>query len=366
MKLICDTTRLKDAVLASERLTGKRTSLPVLRYVLFVAGEKGLKLRSTNLDIGVEIDVPAKVEKEGVSAVPGDILGNFLSNLSTERSVTLELVRDNLLISSEKQSTIVKCAGYEDFPSIPFPENEETFTVDSKLLLAGFRATAYSAAISDIKPEFASVQVSTDGAHLIFAATDSSRLAEKKVVLKHALDNPLAILVPVKNVVEIVRLLESFPGEVAVVIAKHQLAILGERIRIVSRLVEGVFPDYKQIVPKSHTTEAVVLREDFINALKLTNVFSGKLQQVRLKFYPKEKVFEVEARHSDVGENTTRVDAAQKGDDLELLFNQKLIMDVLQYLSVDSVAIEASEGKPLIVRGVGDGSFLYLVMPMRT
>jgi len=365
MKLVCDTTRLKDAVVAAERLTGKRTSLPVLKYILVIAGEQGVKLRATNLDIGVEIDIPARVTEEGVTAVPGDVLGNFLSCLSGEKNVTLELVRENILIASEKQSTIIKCAGYEDFPNIPVPEKGITFTIDGKQLIAGFRATAYSAALSDIKPEFASIMLGIDGGHLVFAASDSSRLAEKRIAIKNLPPEQSSILVPVRNAAEIMRLLEQFPGEVTVVVTKHQLGIIGERVRITSRLIDGVFPDYKQIIPKVQTTEAVVLREDLLNALKLTNVFSGKLQQVRLKIYPNDKVFEVESRQSDVGENTTRVDATLTGDDVELLFNQRFIGDVLTYISTDSISLTASVGKPLIIRPIGDQTFTYLVMPMR-
>ncbi len=365
MKLTCDTTRLRDALLLVDRISGKKSSLPVLRYTLFVAGDAGLKLRATNLDIGVEISVPARVEREGVVAVPGDILGNFLSCLSGEKNVTLELLRENLVIASDKQSSIVKCAGYEDFPNIPIPDKGITFTHDSKQILAGFRATVFSAALSDIKPEFASVMVATEDGYLVFAATDSSQLAEKRCAVKKMPAEQFSILIPARNAGEIMRLLESYPGEVTLVITKHQAAFIGENFRITTRLVDGVFPDYKQIIPKEFKTEATVLREDLLSALKMTNIFSGKLQQVRLKIYPKDKLFEIEARTNEVGENTTKVDAALEGDPVELLFNQRLIVDALNYITGDSILLGASPAKPLVVKPLGDTSFTYLVMPMR-
>lgn len=365
MKLTCDITRLKDAILIADRLSGKKTSLPVLRFTLFIASDKGLKLRATNLDVGVEIDIPAKVEQEGVTAVPGDILGSFLSCLSIEKQVAIELMRENILITTQKQSTLIKCAGYEDFPNIPVPEEGISFSIDGKLLFAGFRGVIFAASLSDIKPEFASVLMTHEEGRLVFAATDSSRLAEKRIAMKGLPSEPFTVLIPIRNVTEIMRVLEQYPGVVVVTVTKHQVAVVGERFRITSRLIDGVFPDYKQIIPKEYATQATLLREDILAALKITSVFSGKLQHVRLKISSAEKIFEVEARSNDIGENTTKVDAAIEGDDLELLLNQRLMVDALNYLTVDSVHIGASAGKPLMLSGVGDGSFLYLVMPMR-
>lgn len=365
MKLTCDTAKLRDALMIADRVAGKRSSLPVLKYTLFIAGEDGLKIRATNLDIGVEISVPAKVEAEGVTAVPGDILGNVLSFLSVEKNVTIELVHENLLIQTERQSTLVKCAPYDDFPNIPIPDGGLHISFDGKLLLSGLRSVAFSAAVTDIKPEFGSVFVTKDGTSLVFAATDSSRLAEKRISLKNSPKEDIALLMPIKNVSEIIRLLETYIGDIELVLSKHQAAIIGERFRVTTRLVDGLFPDYKQIIPKTFDTEATILREELLSALKVTNIFSGKLQQVRLKVYPKDKVLEVESKTSDLGENTTKISGALEGEDCELLFNQRLLTDALTVIGVDSVTLGASTGKPLVVKPVGDPSFTYLLMPMR-
>jgi len=365
MKLECVKLNLKDALVIAERFTGKQLSLQVLRYVLFIAGEKSLKLRATNLDLGIEIEIPARVEKEGVIAIPADTLGNFLSNLSQEKNVTIEQVGEHLTILGSSYSTLIKGFGYEDFPTLPLVNKGITFEIDARALVAGFRATNYAVATSDIKPEFASIYCYTDEQSLIMVASDSSRLAEKRIALKNA-PKELSLLIPGKNVTEIIRALEGVTERITVTATKNQISFNTEHMHITSRLVDGVFPNYTQIIPKQTSTEAVLLRQDFIDRLKLTTVFSGKLQQVRLKIDPEEKILEIESRNDDIGETSQQIDATLKGDSVQFLLNQRFVMDALTYLSVDSVTLSASgPGKALIIKGVGDNTFMYLIMPMK-
>lgn len=365
MKVECVKLNLKDALLTAERFTGKQLSLPVLRYVLFIAGEKMLKIRATNLDLGIEIEIPARVEKEGVIAIPADTLGNFLSNLPHEKNVTIEQVGEHLTISGASYSTLIKGFGYEDFPTLPFVTRGVELQIDSKTLLGAFRATQYAVATTDIKPEFASIYCYTDEQSLVMVATDSSRLAEKRIPLKKTPEQ-LSLLIPGKNVLEIIRALENIDGEIQIFATKNQISFHTEHMHITSRLIDGMFPDYKQIIPKQFQTEAIVLRQDIIDRLKLTTVFSGKLQQVRLKIYPNDKLFEVESRNDEIGETTHQIDATLKGDDVEFLLNQRFLMDVFSYIHTDSVSLSASgNARPLVIKGIGDHSFTYLVMPMK-
>jgi DNA polymerase-3 subunit beta len=365
MKVECVKLNLKDALLSAERFTGKQLSLPVLRYVLFIASEKVLKLRATNLDLGIEIEIPAKIEKEGVIAIPADVLGNFLSNLPHEKNVVIEQIGEHLTITGSSYSTLIKGFGYEDFPTLPFVTKGVVFEMDIKTLISGFKATQFAAAVSDIKPEFSSVYCYSSDQGMVMVATDSSRLSEKLIPTKN-INEQFSLLIPWKNVSELIRALENIPGKVTVTTTKNQISLKTEHIHITSRLIDGVFPDYKQIIPKQHTTEVVLLRQDFIDRLKLTTVFSGKLQQIRLKIYPQEKLLEIESRNDDVGETTQQIEATLKGEPVEFLLNQRFIMDVLSYLSTDSVVMYANgNGKPLIIKGIGDNSFTYLVMPMK-
>jgi DNA polymerase-3 subunit beta len=356
---------LKDALLALDRVTGKNLSLPILSHVLFLAGEKGITLRATNLDIGVEMTIPAKVHTEGVIAVPAGILGNYLSLVQDQKNTIIELVGNNLTISSSTHSTIIKCSPYEDFPSIPIIQKGKHISVDVQHFIQGLRSVIFAAAVSDIKPEFSSIYLYGESGYLHAVATDSSRLAEKRVPV-HSIDEDFSILLPAKNATEIIRLLEPISGNIDLYSSGSQFSCVAKNLYITSRLIDGLFPDYKQIIPKTIISEATVLREDLLNTLKITNIFSGKLQQIRLNIDPPEKRLEVGTRNDEVGETMNQIDAVLKGERVDLVFNQRFLSDVLQIIPQDSISLQSGGvGKPLMIRGIGDQSYLYLVMPMR-
>lgn len=366
MKLECVKLNLKDALLTAERFTAKQATLPVLRYVLLIANNTSLRLRATNLDLGFEIELPAKVESEGVLAIPGDTLGAFLNNLPDERNVTLEQIGDHLTITGEKYSTLIKGFGYEDFPTLPFLEKGTHVTLPVKTLISAFKATQYAAAVTDIKPEFASVLFTIENNILYFVATDSSRLAEKKVPLKVVPEEDIRILIPSKNVTEISRALDGLDENVNIYFTRTQITFITERIKVTTRLIDGMFPDYNQIIPKTFTSEAIVLKHDLVERLRITSIFSGKLQQVRVKIYPQEGIFEVESRNDEIGETSQQLEATLTGENVEYLLNTRFLNDVLSAINSDSVVFKcAGPGRPLIIEGVGDASFRYLLMPMR-
>lgn len=366
MKLECVKLNLKDALLTAERFTAKQATLPVLRYVLLIANNTSLRLRATNLDLGIEIELPARVEREGVLAIPADTLGSFLNNLPQERNVTLEQVGEHLTITGENYSTLIKGYGYEDFPTLPFLEKGTHITLPAKTLISAFKATSYAAAVTDVKPEFASVLMTIEHNTLYFVATDSSRLAEKKVPLKTVPEEEIRVLIPSKNVTEISRALEGVDEQVNIYFSRTQLTFVCGRFRLTTRLVDGIFPDYNQIIPKQTTSEATLLKQDLIDRLKLTTVFSGKLHQVRLKIMPGEGVFEVEARNDELGETSQQIEAVLSGESVEYLLNTRYLNDVLSVITSDSVVFKcAGPGRPIIIEGVADGSFRYLLMPMR-
>ena len=173
------------------------------------------------------------------------------------------------------------------------------------------------------------------------------------------------ILIPFKNISEILKVFGEATGIVKVCFNKNQISFSSDKVYLTSRIIDGVFPDYHQIVPKTSETSATVLKQDLLNALKLSNIFSDKFNQVNLKITPKEKIFELSSANNDVGENKTYLDAAITGEDIELGFNYKYFLDCFQSITTDSVSIKFSGAtSPITISGVGDTSFTYLIMPM--
>lgn len=363
MKIECSIEKIKKALSQVERITGKNLTLPVLGSILWVATDKTLKLRATNLNIGIEATIPARVEKEGVVAVRGDVLSSLFSILQGDFNVVFELINGNLLVKTKTSTILLKSIPHDDFPTIPVVSGDG-FIVSSKKFIDGIKSVYYSASVSEIKPEIGSVYIYPEDDLLVFVSTDSFRLAEKKVKIKQKLSFG-GILIPHKNIIEIIKVFDSVDDDLKITLQKNQISFSTENIYLTSRVVDGNFPDYKQIIPKNPTTKAVVLKQDFISALKISNVFSDKFNQIVLTVKPSDKVFEIDSKNTDIGENTTTISGALSGDDVSANFNYKYILDCFQSVGADSLSLELNgNNKPMIVRGVGDISFMYLIMPM--
>jgi len=361
MKLEVNVEKIKKGIYQAERVTGKNLTLPVLGSVLFVAKKGTLRLRATNLNLGIEVEIPAKVSEEGELAAPGRVLAEIFTGLSGD-SLLLEGVGGNLLLKTKKNKIKIKGEPADDFPTIPVVSGT-SLKVEAKKLIEGIKSVYWSASTSDVKPEVSSVYVYGDGDNLIHVATDSFRLAERKIKARGA--GELSLLLPFRNVPEILRVLSEIPGEITLSFNKNQISFSGENVYLTSRVINGIFPDYRQIIPKESKTEAVLLKDELLNALKLSNVFSGKFNQVNLKVVPKEKIFELSSEQSDVGENKTELDGALSGEPVELSFNYRYFLDCFSAIGSDSVTLKFDgANRPIVVLPNGDTTFKYLIMPM--
>lgn len=375
MKFDIQKTKIEVAITKAARIAGKHLTLPVLSCVyLEASGEDLLTIKSTNLDVGIEIELKAKVLESGTTAVPAGVLLGLISSIK-EENLQFETVDNNIKITSGKNSAIIKSLPHEDFPSIPKlkiknEQNQEadskykTIKMNSKELVLGFKSVWYSASNSNIKPELGSVFIHGGENSLIFVSTDSFRLAEKKINTKIHNDFPQT-LIPYKNAIEAVKLLEEYDGEIEIIFEKNQAAFVAGNIYMVSRLVDGSFPDYRQIIPKVFECEATVLKADLLNGIKVSNIFSGSLNQVKVKLNTKDKNIEIESKSSEVGEYKESIKAVISGSNLELSFNSKYIIESFQSIPDDSLSLRfGGSGKPLIISGSSDKSFVYMVMPM--
>ncbi len=363
MKLECKIEEIKNGISQAERIVGKNLTLPVLSSILLITSKNSLILRSTNLSIGIEIQIPAKIEKEGTIAISGSVLNNIFSNFSQNETVNLEGVDGNLLVTTKKNKIKIKGQPHDDFPTIPKVSGVE-FEIESKKIIDGIKSVYYSSLISDIKPEISSVFMYTKEDNIVFVSTDSFRLAEKKIKTKNT-PEITGLLIPFKNISEIIRIFGEAKGNLKICFNKNSISLSSDNVYLTSRVIDGMFPDYHQIIPKEFTTTAIVLKQDLLNALKLSNIFSDKFNQVNLIIKPKEKIFELSSNNNDIGENKTHLDAALTGEGVELGFNYKYFLDCFQSITTDSVSIKISgPSKPIVVGAVSDLSFTYLIMPM--
>jgi DNA polymerase-3 subunit beta len=364
MKIETTLEKIKDAVSRIQKISAKNLSLPILENVLITVKDNVLVLRSTNLHVGTEITVPVKVEREGEISVKIDVFGSIINSLDGEHKVVLELVENTLRITTNKSEMSIKLFSHNDFPTLPRVEDGVEVIIPVEILIEGVRSVVYSASQSDIKPEISSVYIYTENNELVFVATDSFRLAEKRIVTNATSDFP-GIIVPVKNIQECVKIFTGVEGNITLSIGKNQLSINSDDIYFTSRIVDGNYPDYKQIIPSESKTDVVVLKDELIKSLRLVNVFSDNFNQIFVKTNKEKGLIDIHSRNTDVGENNTSVDAAITGEGIEMYLNHKYLTDVLSAIHTDSINFSFTEkNRPCIMRAIGDPSFLYLIMPM--
>lgn len=364
MKIETTLEKIKDAISRIQKISAKNLSLPILENVLLTVKDNVLIMRSTNLHVGAEITIPVKVEVGGEISVKIDVFGSIINSLSSEHKVVLELIENTLQITTEKSQMSIKLFPHNDFPTLPRVEDGVEVNLSVETLIEGVRSVVYSASQSDIKPEISSVYIYTENNELVFVATDSFRLAEKRIVTDATSDFP-GVIIPVKNIQECIKIFMGIDGDIKLSIGKNQLSIDSEDIYFTSRIVDGNYPDYKQIIPSESKTEVIVLKEELIKSLRLVNVFSDNFNQILVKTNTEKGLIDIHSRNTDVGENNTSVDAAITGEGIEMYLNHKYLTDVFSATHTDSINFSFTEkNKPCIVRSVGDPSFLYLIMPM--
>lgn len=355
---------LGDAVGTAARFAERKVlSLPALSGIAIVADDSGIKLRATNLETSIELIIEGDVTEEGMVAVPAGVLREITNSFSGTGLVTLKLTGDTLTITAGKAKSTIKTLPHDDFPAFSSPDAPKTsFTLPGAVLRALIASVAPYASPSTVRPELASVLLSAEGGVVKAVATDSFRLAEKKVTVTGNV-SPFSILIPAKNALDIVQVLPD--TDLTLSADEHQCAFSFTGGMALTRLVAMQYPDYTQIIPKSFSTEATVLKKDFEQGLRRVSVFSDSFQKVRLAFDPAGKGVDLSARNADIGEANEQVPASLTGDAIELSFNHRYLHAPLSQLAAESITLSAAGiGRPLVLRGVGDMSYLYLVMPM--
>jgi len=347
----------------AERVTGKKESLPILACIL-IEVTKDIILRATNLEAGFEATIPGEVSEEGIIAVPAAILSQTIRSIGGDK-VTFSTDDSNLLVESRGTKTLIKAISHDEFPALPKSAGKNKISLSRERLVRGVQAVSYAASPSMIRPDLGSVYLSIKDGAMVCVATDSFRLAEK-TVSENGTKAEGDVLIPLKHALELVHILEHVTDDsVSLAAEESQLAVSAGGMRYVSRVVDATFPNYKEIIPKKFTTEATVLKGDLTEMLRKARVFAGADMHVGLHIYPKKKIFSALARSSDVGEMSDSIDAALSGEDLDINFHIGYIADCLSSIESDSVTLGfAGTGKPLVIRGVSDSSFLYLVMPL--
>jgi len=363
MKIICTKNNLRDAFQITERFTGKNLSLPIIGNVFFEADDKKIRCVATNLEMGVEVVVPGKVIKNGCVALPGRIINTLIQSLG-EETVFIEEKDGAITIKTDTANFTLQGAPTKDFPLLPKIKKEHEFSVPASDFKNGLSQVLPAVSTSDFKPELSGVYFKRDTKTITIAATDSFRLAEKVFPFSSSGD-AVSCIIPGKTCQELIRTLSEESGDnILVRIGESQITFDLSGIHIVSRLVDGTYPDYTSIIPKDFTTHFAVPREDLVRQVKAASILSSKLNDIVVSSSDGEMF--IEAANSEVGKSRIRLLTKAKGKDMRVSFNFRYLADGLEAADGAEVLISLnSDTSPAVVCSPQDQTFRYILMPIR-
>lgn len=363
MKFTCITEQVRHGLSAAERFNGKNTTLPILANVLMEVDGNTLKLITTNLESGIQVVIHGNGGSSGRVCVPIKVLSSFLQSVNDEK-IQIEEKQGNLLVTADLRTTRINGVPADDFPLLPKITKSESFQIDAVSLKNGLEKVLPAVSASEFKPELSGVYIGVSPTQVKFAATDTFRLAEKTVTLDEKYKNKsFSFIMPHRIAQEIIRVIGD-DEEVTISMSENQALIETDGLMIVSRLVEGNFPDYGGIIPKNFETSCHVSRTPLVSAVRASSIFASKLQDVM--FNTTAKAIDINSSNQDVGEYINSLPCSIAGKETSVSFNCRYLLDGLQSLDEDDVFV-GFNGKqgPTLLRNKADGSFLYVVMPIR-
>lgn len=370
MKLSCLQENIFQGLNAVSRLAGgNKTNLPILNNILLTAQKGYLKLSATNLEIGIESKIRAKIEKEGKITVPSQIFNNYIGLLPNE-PLNIEVIKDEIIIKSEKQTARIKGISAEDFPIIPSIEKKEKVLIKNELLKNALERTIFAISPTEIRMELSGALFSFNDPEinkLTIVGTDSYRLTEKQMEIEEiSFKNNKRIIIPGKTLQEVLRIIKN-EGQTEIYISENQILVVCQEIELISRIIIGEYPDYKQTIPEEIKTKAIVRKDDFLRTVKAASFFTKTgINDISLKFSNKENQLIVSSLNSQVGENRAILSAEIQGQNNEIVFNYRYLIDGLINLPGDEVIIEIiNDETPGIIKSTKDKLYLYLIMPIK-
>lgn len=378
MKLIILKDNLFNGLNIIGRIAGKNLTLPILNNILIETEGSFINLSSTDLELGIKYWLLAKIEKEGKITIPSKIFTSFI-NLLPNKKLTLEVKDQTLSIDCDDQSTQIKGLDAQDYPIIPTIEDKDFISLDVASFCEGLTQVVDFTANNQARPELSGIYLNLQKDKVRLTATDSVRLAEKTVSLKEKTEKNISFILPQKTVRELINIFSEQKGRLKLYSSPNQVLFeypMTEtdhpQIQVISRLVEGEYPDYQGIIPQKYDAQVVLVKNEFLNQVKTASIFSGKSNEVQIKINSKKEGIEILSQNPELGENKSFLPAKivygeEKAKEMSVKFNYRFLIDGLLNIKSPTVVFELNgEDGPAVLRPAEDASYLYVVMPIKT
>ncbi len=368
MKVTCSQQDLLNALNIVNKAVNNNNTLPVLNNILLKAEEKKLHFSATNLELAITFNIDAEVKKPGSITIPARLFSSYIALLSDD-TVDLE-VTENLELHVESPSSNTKIKGItaDEFPLIPEVKADHTLKMSAKALTDAINQTCFAAAVNTARPALSGILFNIDKKSLTLVGTDSFRLAEKKIDLASGADFEEKYIVPARTISELGKIIEKDENaDVEIHFSENQILFIVGKARIISRLIEGKFPDYTQIIPREHKTRIESKVGSLSVAMRRASLFSRENNHSMRLVVNNDGKLMVHTDETRVGEEKAEIPVKVDGDENKISLNAQYLLDVLNTLGESDVAIELiDKDAPAVIKSNKDENYLYLIMPLKT
>ncbi len=376
MKVSCLQENLAKGLSIVGRSIATRSTLPVLANILITTEESDrVKLSASNLEMGINCWIGAKVEEAGAITIPARLLNDFVNSLPPERI--------DFVLDQETETVNLTCANFganlrgiaaQEFPAVPtLDAGDDIIRVDPVALKSAINQVCFAAASDESRPILTGILMEFETETLIMSGADGYRFSRKTIPLAHPIEEKVEVVVPARALAEVARIIgdQEEPVQIAVTSGQNQILVHLNEINLVSQLLEGRFPDLKQVIPQEHNTRTVVDRRSFLNAAKISHLFAKDAANI-VKVDVTSGQDELDggrvvlaATSQELGDNISELPASVKGEEVEIAFNAKYLMDVLGVLDSPQVVLETTaSASPGVLHPIDDESFTHVIMPM--
>ncbi|HCC68258.1 TPA: DNA polymerase III subunit beta [Patescibacteria group bacterium] len=372
MQFSCNQDTFSKYLNIVSRVVSSKPGLPILNNVKFDTSKGKLLMTATDLEIGITTWIGADIKSEGSITVPAKQLAEFINSIPNEK-VDIKLDGQSFAVKTTNNSAQFHTIPVEDYPEIAKVNKEKPLLkINNEDLVKAINRVAFAAATDDIKPVLAGILVEIEGSKINFVGTDGLRLSRQSIELEVNSESNKSLLIPVKAMQELSFIIsEIIEGDdkidVYIIENRNQILFRVGNVDLVSRLIDGDFPEYRQIIPTGFKTQCILNRSEFLDSLKVTNIIARTVlgNKLILDINSKENSMTMSASQSDVGSNRSVFKGEISGDDVKIAFSSRLLSDVLSHLDQEDIIFECSESvKPGVFRVKDDESFIHLVMPM--
>ncbi len=377
MKIISLQENLKKGISVVSHITSKNVNLPILNNILIKADEGNIDLIATNLEIGIIHSVRGKIEKPGEITIDAKIINEYINFLPQEK-ITFDVKDENIKIECSNYKTKIKGESAKEFPLLPEIEENNIINISLIEFKKALSQVVFAVSKSESRVELSGILFEFSDNKLFMVATDSYRLAEKTVDINieknKNLDENNKIIIPAKTAQEVLRIasnlsddLDSSEKKVKLYINENQIVFELDDSKIISRLISGQYPDYKQIIPQKKETEIIVSRQELIRAIKASSIFSKSgINDINISVNAEKKEIIISSLSTQTGESVINLNGEIKGKNNDITLNFRYLLDGLNNVDSDNVRLFIVDNNtPCMIKNEKEDSYLYIVMPIK-